>query len=357
MSDAERRSMRKVLKGIGIAAGCIAAAAAGVLIYFTVREYRPDEVEAIAPAGGEKTVQRGETFTVLTCNTGYAGLDESADFFMDGGSGVNPESRERVEENLAGIAGILKENPAQIYSLQEVDFDSARTCGIDEQAYYEEALGMTGMAALNYKCDFVPYPLPPIGRVESGLVTMTEFSVAEASRISLPVPFSWPVRTCNLKRCLLETRMPVEGTDRELVYYNLHLEAYDDGEGKEAQSRMLASLLEEEYAKGNYVIAGGDFNQTFSQVTKYPVRNTEYWTPGTISEEILPEGFSFAVADNEPTCRLLNAPYTGDYETSQTYVIDGFIVSENVQVKSVEVIGVDFQYTDHQPVRLEVALS
>lgn len=48
---------------------------------------------------------------------------------------------------------------------------------------------------------------------------------------------------------------------------NLHLEAYDDGEGKEAQTAMLLQILQEEYVKGNYVIAGGDFNQSFPDGT------------------------------------------------------------------------------------------
>jgi len=45
------------------------------------------------------------------------------------------------------------------------------------------------------------------------------------------------------------------------VLVNLHLEAYDSGEGKIAQTKLLVEFLEQEYAKGNYVIAGGDFNQ------------------------------------------------------------------------------------------------
>jgi endonuclease/exonuclease/phosphatase family metal-dependent hydrolase len=49
-----------------------------------------------------------------------------------------------------------------------------------------------------------------------------------------------------------------------LVLVNLHLEAYDDGEGKKAQTEMLKQILQEEADQGNYVIAGGDFNQTFS---------------------------------------------------------------------------------------------
>ena len=43
------------------------------------------------------------------------------------------------------------------------------------------------------------------------------------------------------------------------MVFNLHLEAYDNGEGKIAQSKKLADVLSQEYAKGNYVIAGGDF--------------------------------------------------------------------------------------------------
>ena len=86
---------------------------------------------------------------------------------------------------------------------------------------------------------------------------------AQAQRQSLPVPFKWPIRVANLKRCLLVERFTVADSGRELVLINLHLEAYDDGEGKAAQTKMLREFLQAEYEKGNYVIAGGDFNQTF----------------------------------------------------------------------------------------------
>ena len=143
------------------------------------------------------------------------------------------------------------------------------------------------MFACNFKCDFVPYPLPPIGKVDSGILTLTSLSVSEANRLSLPESFSWPVKTCNLKRCMLESRIPIEGTDAELVLINFHLEAYDDGEGKEAQTKILAQKLESEYEAGNYVIAGGDFNQTFDVLEeKYPLVDEENWAPGTISTSL-----------------------------------------------------------------------
>lgn len=349
--------MKKAIKGIGAALLVILAVAAAGAAALTILEYRPDDVETVEVSGGERTLHVGDSITVLTYNTGYAGLSREEDFFMDGGTKVKPESEELVEENLAGIVSILKEQEADVYFLQEVDRDSTRTYHIDEMARYEEEMGLDAMFACNFRCAFVPYPIPFIGKVDSGLVMMTDYAVEEAVRIALPESFSWPVKTCNLKRCLLLARIPVEGTDRELVLIDFHLEAYDSGEGKIAQSRMLASILQEEYEKGNYVIAGGDFNQTFEGMNTYPIHDEENWVPGIIGAEDLPEHFSFAVSDNVPTCRLLDGPYSGNVTDSQVYVLDGFIVSDNLAVNLVTNIDTDFTYADHQPVRLEVTLA
>ena len=347
---------KKVRKGAGMVLLFLAGILLLALIWLTIREYRPEAEETLAVPSGTETPAPGSSLEILTFNTGYAGLDKTQDFFMDGGSQVQPDSRQEVEENLQGIAGILKEQPADVYFLQEVDLDSKRSYRIDQQAYYQENLDLPGVFACNFKCDFIPYPLPPIGKVESGILTMTDLAVSSASRISLPESFSWPVKTCNLKRCMLETRIPLTGTDRELVLINFHLEAYDSGEGKIRQSQMLAEKLQKEYEAGNYVIAGGDFNQTFEGIDKYPLKDTDNWAPGVIGEDSLPEHFSFAVDDSYPTCRLLNEPYSGSFDTAQVYVLDGFLVSDNIKVNQVSVINTDFAYTDHQPVRLEVRL-
>lgn len=151
------------------------------------------------------------------------------------------------------------------------------------------------------------------------------------------------------------SRLPIQESEKELVLINLHLEAYDSGEGKIAQTKLLASILQEEYEKGNYVIAGGDFNQTFEGVEGYPLLNTENWMPGALKQTDIPDGFSLVVADNLPTCRLLDAPY--EEGTSQTYVIDGFIISDNIKANSISVLDTNFQYADHQPVLLEIAFE
>ena len=276
---------------------------------------------------------------------------------MDGGKMTRPESLADVEKNAKGILSALNLRKADIYLLQEVDLNSYRSHGMNQGEYFRRGLGYAFSTAFayNYKCPFVPIPLPPMGKMEAGIATLTSHLMGEdAERISLPCPFSWPVSAANLKRCLLVTRIDVEGTDKQLVLVNLHLEAYDDGEGKIAQTKLLMQILQEEYEKGNFVIAGGDFNQTFpGGLDAFPIKDTDKWMPGVLDSEMLPEGWQFACDSTTPTCRLLDQPYN---EACQLYLIDGFILSPNVQLDGVQTVDLGFEYSDHNPVRLNVTL-
>lgn len=261
-----------------------------------------------------------------------------------------------MNENMNEISKFITDKKADFYLLQEVDQNSSRSYSVNQVESYMKNTNLFGTFALNYSCPFVPFPFPPIGKVNSGILTLTDYTVSSAERVSLPCPFKWPVSAANLKRCLLINRVPIEGSDKELVIVNLHLEAYDDGAGKAAQTQMLFSILQKEYEKGNYVIAGGDFNQTFpGGVDAYPIQNTETWTPGTLENTVLPAGWSFAYDTSVPTCRLLDKPY--DAATSQHYVIDGFILSPNVEKVTVETQDLGFHAADHNPVYLEVKLK
>lgn len=201
----------KILGGIILGIVLILLAAVAIL---TALEYRPDQIETLNTTSGKQSISTGDSMTILTYNTGYAGLSKDEDFFMDGGSKVMPETKDLVKHNMKGIAGILNDADADVCFLQEVDIDSKRSYHINEKAYYEKALGVDGIFACNFKCVYVPYPLPTIGKVESGLVTYSDYKVSEASRIALPESFKWPVKTCNLKRCMLETRIPIKAVTK-----------------------------------------------------------------------------------------------------------------------------------------------
>lgn len=349
--------LKTLLKLLGILVALVLLAAAGLVGYLSLTEYKPAPVKALSvtEAALKEEPAIGDLLTVVSFNTGYAGLDRTQDFFMDGGKNVRPGSEQEVRENLSHMLGVLDGFDAQIVLLQEVDEDSARSYGINQKEYYRRGLAMNAAMAYNYQCAFVPFPWPPIGRVSSGLVTLTELNVQSAERISLPVPFDWPVRAANLKRCLLVERVPVKDTDKELVIINLHLEAYDDGEGKLAQTRQLVELLQAEVDAGNYVIAGGDFNQTFPDAPAMSAVEPDGWQPGLMSE--LPEGLRYVYDAANPTCRSLSKPYTGDRNATQFYVIDGFILSDNLKVNHVETVDLNFLSSDHNPVLLQVTLQ
>ena len=352
-------ALKKLLKFLGIVLLVVVVAAAGLIGYLTATEFNPDPIEPVevTAAARSRAVKVGEMLKIVTFNTGYAGLDRTQDFFMDGGTGVKPESKERVNTNLAGILGALNAQNAQVYFLQETDVDSARTYGVNEVEYYRHGLSLNTAFAANYKTAFVPYPWPPIGRVHSGLTTLTELQVTEATRESLPVPFQWPLRIANLKRCMLVERVPVEGTDKELVLVNFHLEAYDDGEGKVAQTRQLVELMKAEYRNGNYVIAGGDFNQTFAEAAHIGGSWEGKWTPGVFAEDELPHYIKLVYDGTRPSCRSLDQPYTGDRKNHAFYLIDGFLMTDNVKLNHVETVDLNFEYSDHNPVMVQVTLQ
>ncbi|MBR7148336.1 MAG: endonuclease [Firmicutes bacterium] len=336
--------------------------AGGLLIFVSTGEYLPDDIEPVAITGsGSSSPSIGDSLRIATWNVGYGALSADQDFIMDGGSKVEPESEAIVLDNLAGIQDFLTTNDLDIALLQEVDLHSERSYYNDETAVFAESFGGASTFAYNFNVYFVPFPvgLPSnmIGHVESGVQTLTNFQTEHAQRIALPSSYSWPVRTCQLKRCLLTQEIPLKDSDKNLVLVNLHLEAYAPDEAKEAQTRILMDLVREEYEKGNYVIAGGDFNQTFPGVDPeaYPVLNDDYFQAPIIDME-LPQGFRFVFDDTAPTSRLLNEPYSGSWETTQLYVIDGFLVSPNVQIDCVETIRAEFQYSDHNPVILDVTL-
>ena len=328
-----------------------------LLGYLTFTEYMPSPTTLLSNNKIVETtsVSTNESLSIVSMNTGYGGLDTTQDFFMDGGKTSGANNKETVSKNIDGINKILKELDADIYLLQEVDQNSSRSFNINQLTEYQNNLGLNSSFAYNYRCNFVPIPWPPIGNITSGVANLSKFDINNSTRISLPVPFTWPIRIANMKRCLLVEYLPINNSDKELVLVNTHLEAYVEGDGRQQQLNEVMELLINESKKGNYVIVGGDFNANFEDAN-YELTDTESWQPGKLNNNDLPTGFSYAFDDASPTCRSLKTPYTGNLNNMQYYYIDGFIVSNNVKVNSVKTVDYDFVYSDHNPVKIEVEL-
>ena len=190
--------------------------------------------------------------------------------------------------------------------------------------------------------------------------SLSKYNVKEATRYKLPIDESFPTKFFDLDRCFMITRYTVsEG--RELVLINVHLSAYDEGGVyRKKQMDLLNQILKEERDKGNYVIAGGDFNHDIAgSINTFP---TEQEVPNwvySLSDEDLTEGYTFSTRKNIPTCRSSDMPYIKD--SNYTVVIDGFIVSDNIIITGVINIAQDdgeiFLYSDHNHVEMKFILA
>lgn len=353
-------TLRRIFRLIGALFLMLLFFAAGLVAYLTASEYKPADEEILKAEGGAaESIKRGDSLTVLSWNIGYGALGDNADFFMDGGRGVLTADEERLKSNLSGVIEEIAGHNPDIFLLQEIDESAKRSHYVDETDMFRRRFrDYSSSFAYNYKVNYVPYPLPTLGKVYSGIMTFSAFPFSDCRRLQLPLSFSWPVRTANLKRSLLVSRIPVSGSGNELVLINLHLEAYDSGEGKIAQTKMLAEILNEEYKKGNYVIAGGDFNQIFSSEDKnaYPLMDGT-WHPGVIDITGITGTWSFLMDETVPSCRSLDRPYEGaDHAGFQYYLIDGFIVSGNIKTEEFSNQDLDFEFSDHNPVLLKAVL-
>ena len=359
----KHRALKIVFICVGGFLALVLTLVGGFLIFATTTTLQVKDVEDVAINGNITTkVDKSKEIKLLTWNVGYGALDEKQDCYWDGGEGVTGESKEAVQSNIKAINAKIQEINPDAFFIQEIDINSKRSFNVNELQMLREADedNYNNSYACNFKAGFIPLPLyNPFGRVEGGITSFSKYRVTDAKRIQLPIPFSWPMSLLNLKRCLLINRTPIDGSDKELVMINLHLEAYDDGEGKAKQLKQLMDLLQEEVNKGNYVIAGGDFNQCFSNVdlTKYPKMND--WVCPIIDVTQYPN-FTFSMDDRVPTCRSLYKTYVGNdtsYTNFQHYMLDGFITSNNITVNSLETLDLGFKNTDHNPVTMSVTLN
>ena len=344
--------------------GAIILFAVLFILFLTIVEYRPKPVEEVSFSTENGMLIKGKPYSIMSWNIGYAGLGKDEDFFMDGGKKVRPKSKKVSLGYFNGIKDTIGTHSSDILFIQEIDIKSKRTWSVNQYEALKNFTGKAGAFAYNYKCTYVPFPLPTIGHIQSGVSTYTNLETSSAQRIALPVPFKWPVRIANLKRCMLVTRIPVYenggASGKELVLANFHLEAFDSGAGKIAQTKALKDFIDSEYAKGNYVIAGGDFNQRFPGSNAFPPKWLDGWQAGQLDASMLDSGWQFVYDDSKPTCRSNQRCYNDEDAANhnwQYHVIDGFIISPNIEKLSINVIDEDFQNSDHNPVYMNFQLK
>ena len=327
------------------------------LAYASLDNYRPEEVQIQKLDNQPDIIQDTLSLNLLIWNIGYAGLDASMDFFYDGGKQMRPD-QEGVQRNMDGIGRTLQ--PYLDYDfvlLQELDKNSKISYHLDEYAWIQDQFkDHHSYFGKNYDVFFVPIPLKePMGKVESGLMTLSKSYPLSVERHAFPGNYSWPMSLFMLDRCFLVNRHAL-ASQKELVVINTHNSAYDDGSLREAQMKYLSDYLRSEYEKGNYVIVGGDWNQTpYGIETKLPKHLFDTENLTYVDKDYPAPGWIWAYDPSLPTNRRLKEPYNP--LTTLTTIIDCFLLSPNFQVAEVQTLDLGFEYSDHQAVQLNVKLS
>lgn len=319
------------------------------------------ELEVLGEAQNSE-ISIGKEYEVLSFNVGFGAYESDFGFFMDGGTHSRAFSEERLIENLSDIEALLSERNADIYLLQEVDEDGTRTYHVNERERFEKLFtGYNSVWAQNWDSSYLFYPVTePHGKNKAGLITFSSFSVNSALRRSLPIEDS-VMKIVDLDRCYSQSRISVEN-GKELVLYNLHLSAYtSDGKIAEEQIKLLINDISSEYEKGNYIICGGDFNKDLlgNAGEIFGISGEDYnWAQPFPLELISDTPFSLVVPYDEndpiPSCRNADAPYN---ENQFVLTVDGFIISDNVELIASNVIDTGFEYSDHNPVYMNFKLS
>lgn len=348
--------MKRVLKFISFILLIFLILFAVLLVFLSITEYKPKDIEEVAISGSSKDIlSLDEDYKLLTWNIGYGGLDKDTDFFMDGGKMVNPISKDHVLNALDGIDKSIQNINPDLLLLQEIDSNSSRTYNINEVEFFDSRLVGASTFAYNYKVAFVPFPIPPMGRVSSGIYTKSKYKIDSSYRYKQPNPHKWPTKLANLKRGFNVSYLPIKDTDKELVLINVHLDAYESGsDGRIAQSKQILAFMAEEYKKGNYVIVGGDFNQELRENHDANIPDG-MWNPSVFPYQFVTDSFNVIFDDNVTTSRLNDKPY--DPANAYEYIIDGFIVSKNVKVNKVQGQNLGYIDSDHNPVLLEFILE
>lgn len=328
------------------------------LLYSTVTWYNPPQKLILSENQKPDSLARDSVYSVISWNIGYSGLGDDMDFFYDGGKKVR-DSYERTVVNIDSITHFLKrESSNPFIFIQEIDVHSRRSYYTNQLDTFSTHLNEFHSLALNYKVDFVPIPVTsPYGMVRSGIVTYSHFVPELSVRYAYSGSFDWPVRLFQLRRCMLVARYPLQG-GKELVLINSHLSAFDKGDLKRQQMNYLREFILAEYAKGNFVVAGGDWNQSppgFSLTTFGPDYQSESFLLTNVPAGFMPEGWKWAFDPTEPTNRYLIKAYKqGETFTS---IIDFFLVSPNVEVIKNKTFNLNFRNSDHNPILMQFRLK
>lgn len=359
-----KKVFKKIIISVVSVVVCLLILAIGYVSYLFIDYSRIEDNQTLQITDNvTDVVPTNTTLKAVSYNIGFCAYTQDFSFFMDGGKESRAKSEESVISVLAGIDNLLWLENADFVMLEEVDEDSDRSHHVNQRKHITEHMNTyDSVFATNFDSAYLFYPFTkPHGKSLSGILTLSKYSIDSSIRRSLPVEDS-VMKIVDLDRCYSVSRLKTDN-DKELVLYTVHLSAYtSDGTIATKQLEMLIEDMKAEVNKGNYVVCGGDFNKDLLQNSGeiFGVSGEDYTWAQPFPTKLL-EGtkLSLVAPFNEQnpvaTCRDTGDVYKEEGQFKVT--LDGFIVSDNVEVSQSDVIDTEFVYSDHNPVYMTFKLK
>ncbi len=340
--------MRKRYIALGVAALAVAAygVAFAMLNGNSIAFARDLEIRADGPS-----TNAPRTLDLMIWNLGYGGLGEGSDFIADGGTHYFPPSSAAVHANLDGIEAVLREQsePTDVFLFQEIARGGPANYWNNLQRRVDQTLtNRNSIFFADFKTRLMPWPLA----MTHGQAIYSDYAIADPDVVALPAEDT-SIFGVKRRYASVVARLPMEGGGSWTIA-SVHLAAFDpDAAVRTRQLRDLLTWAEAEYARGQHVVLGGDWNFQIAE-TSFPHTTEErflFWL-FPFPQDALPEGWRIAADGSIPSVRTNHQAYVAGENYATT--IDGFIVSPNVAVEAVHGVNLNFRHSDHQPVRIRV---
>ena len=384
---------RRVLLVFFILIGVIVLAVGGYAGYLSIQYYRiEDNLKINIENEVDDKISLDTDYKISTYNIGFGAYLQDFTFFMDegydefhhpvSGKESRAKSKDSVIYSTNGVISTINSYQPDFAFYQEADIKSDRSHKVNQVEMIKNGMNSySSMFANNFHSGYLMYPITkPHGAVNAGILTMSKYQATSAIRKSFTVATDFISKISDLDRCFMASYLPIKNSNKYLVLVNLHMSAYDEGGKIRAkQIEELNSFLKSEYEKGNYIVAGGDFNHdlltnnpdynytngtlAFSNSFKQPTPDWLSFMFDMDMKSPIADNFKIIASDNNPSCRTVDGTWRPGY--TYTATVDGFIVSNNIEVinhKNLLTVNEEtslegFAYADHEPATMTFKLK
>ena len=324
-----------------------------LLIIFIVNAfYTPSKTKKYAWKSSNQIAQND--LEIITWNLGYGGLGKDSNFVLDGGSDWLPKSKLVVNKNVSGITKFIESQAPDVFFFQEI----AKASLINHRVSVFDTIVNTINQYKNiYISDFCTHLIPPPISINSGLGVFAKPGLISSSESKL-LPLE-PRRVGAFRKYyqMVVSQISTTVENKKWILINLHLAAFDsDADIRAKQLNEVRSFATEQYEHGNFVVIGGDWNLRLAQ-TEFPHQTEDkylFWIHD-LPDDAFPSDWKVIADPNTPSVRTVHQAYIPD--NNYVTIIDGFIISPNVDVVSVETINLNFANSDHNPVKAHFSIT